>query len=50
MASVSTLSLAHWASVAGTARDLLQGGPGIDWFLVGADDKITGKHKGDQVN
>src|SRR5262249_34472795 len=31
-------------------RDMLQGGPGMDWFLIGADDKITGKHKEDQVN
>jgi uncharacterized protein (TIGR03118 family) len=32
------------------ARDMLQGGPGLDWFLIGAEDKITGKQKGDQVN
>jgi uncharacterized protein (TIGR03118 family) len=32
------------------ARDMLQGGPGLDWFFAGIDDKITGKHKGEQVN
>lgn len=32
------------------ARDMLQGGPGLDWFFAGANDKVTGKHAGDVVN
>jgi hypothetical protein len=31
-------------------RDMLQGGPGRDWFLTGINDKITGKHSEDVVN
>ena len=31
-------------------RDMLQGGPGRDWFLTGINDKITGKHSEDIVN
>jgi len=32
------------------ARDMIQGGPGLDWFLAGASDQLPGKHKTEQVN
>ena len=32
------------------ARDIIHGGPGLDWFWAGASDQLPGKHKGEQVN
>lgn len=32
------------------ARDIIHGGPGLDWFWAGVSDQLPGKHSGEQVN
>lgn len=32
------------------ARDIIHGGPGLDWFWAGVSDQLPGKHKTEQVN